>query len=325
MWSIRRSQAVSGVVAAVLGCGSALAQESPANFPTKPIRIVVTSGVGGAVELHARMYGQPLSEILGQPIIIDNRNGFNIGAPMVAKAKPDGYSWLAVAADFSTAPSLEADLPVDPLKDFAPISMLSQTGYFLVVNPKLPVKTVQELIKLAKEKPGSLSVSGGLPGTGSSMVGIWFSSEAKIQTVQVPYKSASAAITDLIAGRIEVSFAGSNAVSFIRSGKVRALGISLPKRSPQTPEIPTIAEQGLPEYVVSNYRGLVATAGTPPAIISRVSTEIGKIGKRPEMLKLVSADGSDPITMTPEEFKKFLVEDTARWTRVIKENNIKHE
>ena len=324
MWNARRITKLLVGAALSTAClgGAVQAQDK---FPSKPIRVVVTTGVGGAVELHARIFTAPLSEILGQPIIIDNKNGFNVGAPLVARAKPDGYSWYAASVDVTTLPWLDKDNSIDPLKDFAPIAPLSQSGFFLVVNPKLPVKNVQELIALAKAQPGKLSISGGLPGTGSHMVGVWFSSEAGINTVQVPYKGASAAITELIAGRIEVSFAGSNALAFIRSGKVRVLGISLARRSPLTPDIPTIAEQGLPEYQASNFRGLVTTAGTPAPIINRVAAELDKLARRPEIVKLITADGSDPMIMTPEEFKKFLIEDTARWGRVIKANNIKLE
>ena len=323
--SNRRNQAAAALAAALIGCFSAaaLGQESAASYPSKPIRIIVTQGVGGAVELHTRMFTTPLSAVLGKPIVLEARQNLNIGAPVVAKAPPDGYTWLAVAPDFTSAPSLERDLSVDVTKDFAPVTTFDQAAYFLLVSPGNPAKNVQQLVQQAKAEPGKLTFSGGLPGTGSHLVTASFLTAADIKATYVPYKGASNALTDLVAGRITASISGGNAMVYVKSGKLRVLGSTAAKRSPLSPEIPTIAEQGMPTFSTTNFRGIVATAGTPQPIIAKVAAEVAKIGKQPEVIKAVNADGSDLINMTPEEFKKFLAEDVARWRKVIEVNNIK--
>lgn len=320
-------KAANGLVAAVMaGYGAiTIAQESVASYPSKPIRVVVTQGIGGAVELHTRMFTTPLSEVFGKPIVLEARQGLNLGGPQVARSAPDGYTWLTVAPDFTSAPSLERNMPVDTLKDFAPITTFSQAAYFLLVNPDNPARTVQQLVQQARAEPGKLTFSGGLPGTGSHLVTVWFLTEANIKGTYVPYKGASNALTDLVAGRISASISGGNAMPYVRSGKLRVLGSTSQARSALTPDIPTIAEQGIPTFYTTNFRGVVATGGTPQSIINKIAGEIAKIGKRPEVLKAVNLDGSDLVNMAPDEFRKFLVEDVARWRKVIEVNNIKME
>ena len=309
------------IAALMLGClGSALAQNTA--YPNKPVRIIVGQGVGGAVDLHSRIYATKLSDNLRVAFVVDHRGGLDVAAPFVARSAPDGYTLLAIAPDFATDPSLEREPTFNPVKEFTPVAMLSQSPYFLTVNPDVPAKSIGELIKLAKARPGVLNIGGGLPGAGSHLVAVWFLSEANIKGTYVPYKAATNSLTDLVAGRLDAAVASGNALPYAKLGKIRILGTTLARRSRLLPDVPTIAEQGIPGFATGTYRGFVAPAGTPPAIINRLAEEIAKVAALPETVQAVAADGSEPYLMTPDELRKFIEEDVARWRKVIEANNI---
>ncbi len=314
------------IAASIVGCMSAAAhaQGTAAGYPNKPVRILVSTGVGGAVELHTRIYATRLAENLGRPFIVEVRAGRETAWPIVSRATPDGYTLLAVAPEFTTVPALEQNLKIDPRRDFTPISSISQAPFFLTVTPNLAAKSIQQLIQLAKAEPGKLNFAGGLTGTGLHLVTLWFLSAADIKGTYVSYKAGSQSLTDLMAGRVDVTILSGNALPYVQSGKLRVLGTS-PRRSPFLPEIPTIAEQGVPGFTASTFRGLVAPARTPPAIINKLAAEIAKIAQMPETVKSIGADGSTPITATPPEFRKFIAEEIARWRMIVETNQIKLE
>jgi tripartite-type tricarboxylate transporter receptor subunit TctC len=318
---------VQKIVALLFACvpATASAQVAAAGYPERPVRIVVSTGVGGAVEAHARIYAARLADSLGKPFIVEVRSGKNHAWSIVTKSAADGHTLLAVAPDFVTAPSLEPELKFDPVRDFAAISPLSQAPYFLAVYPNFAAKSISQLIQIAKAEPGTLNFAGGQPGSGTSLAALLFMSMANIKATYVPYKAATQSLVDLMAGRLHVAVASGNVLPFVQSGKLRVLGTTIARRSTLSPDIPTVAEQGLPGYAVSTFRGLVAPARTPPAVINKLAAEIARIAQLPETVKAITADGSEPITATPQEFRKFIADEVVRWRKVVEANQIKLE
>ena len=299
------------------------AQDAAASYPAKPVRVIVAQGAGGSVDVQSRFFAAKLSERLGRSFIVDNRPGRSIAWEIVARAVPDGYTLLAVVPDFTFAPALYSNLPADPIKDFAPISLTSRAPYLLTVNPALPAKSIQELVALAKAQPGKLNFGGGLSGSGTHLIAIWFLSQTGIKATYVPYKGGVAQATvDLLSGQIQAGFSTGSAISHIKSGKLRALGISTAQRSTLLPEIPTIAEQGVPGFDASTFHGVAATAGTPTAIINKLSIELGTIAKLPDIVEKLRADNSEPVGSTPAQFKQFIAAEIPRWRKLVRDSGI---
>ena len=291
------------------------------DYPERPVRFIIPLAAGGSADIVGRLLAQKLGEKFGQQFVVDNRPGAAgiIGAEIVARAPRDGYTLLLAGSSFAIAPSLYRTLPYDPVKDFAAITMPATAPGLLVVHPALPVRTVRDLIGLARAKPGQLNF--GSPGNGTSphFAGALFNMMAGIDMVHVPYKGAAMVMTDLIAGQIQVSFASMpSAIAQVKSGRLRGVAVTGAKRSAAMPELPTVAEAGLPGFESGAWQGVFAPAGTPAAIIGRLNREIVRVVHLPEVVTQLAKDGAEPVGNTPEEFSKWLPGELAKWARVAK-------
>jgi tripartite-type tricarboxylate transporter receptor subunit TctC len=321
--------ACSIAAAAALLPGAAGAQPA-AQFPTKPVRVVVPQAPGGATDIQARLFAAKMTQALGQQFIVDNRAGGGAAAVVafstVARANPDGYTLLAIIPTFTFSPALYRNYPVDPVRDFTPVSLMTRAPYLLVVNATVPVRSAKELIALAKAQPGKLTFGAGNTGSGTHLVTMWFLSAAGAKALYVPYRSVGLAMLDLAGGRIDATLANVlSAGHYVKSGKLRALGISTVRRSRVLPELPTLAEQGAVGYNASTFHGYAVPAGTPRAIVNKLSAEFAKVVHSPDVADKFSADGGEPLGSTPDEFRKFIADEIQVWHRVIKESGVKVE
>jgi tripartite-type tricarboxylate transporter receptor subunit TctC len=320
---------ISAVMLICLGLGAAQAQSADPNWPSKPIRFVVPFPAGAITDLVARIVAGKLSERLGQSVYIDNRPGAsgNVGAEAVARAAPDGYTiGLATASTHAIAASLSASLPYDPVKDFAPVSMIGDAPYVLAVNSKLPAHDVAELIKLAKAKPRSLNYSTVGPASLAQFAGALFSKQAGVELTEIPYRTATHAVLDLAEGRIEMQF-GAIAASlpFVRQGTVRALAVTSQSRVPALPDVPTMAEAGLPGYEAVLWMALVMPAHTPPEIVARLNKETRAAIADPAVQKALAGQVLVPRSSTPQELGDRIRADISKWHQIAVEAGIKLE
>ena len=311
--------------ALLLGClwvSSGFAQ----NFPNKPVHIIVAFTAGSATDSLGRTYGQKLSEIWGQPVVVENRPGAGgtIGAAVVAKAPADGYTLLVNSAAQAYNPSIYQNLSFDTVKDFANIAALGGQPNVLVVAPSSGIKTVAELIALAKQKPGQLNYASAGTGSGTHINGEKFKLAAGIDVVHVPYKGSPEALTDTMAGRVTYYFAPiSAALPFVRDGKLVALAVSTAKRSSVLPNVPTIAESGVPGFDYSLWVGLFAPAGTPPAVVEKIAKDVRTAEQSADVKERFATLGAEPMPMTPQEFTKFVQTEIDESAKVIKAAGIK--
>jgi tripartite-type tricarboxylate transporter receptor subunit TctC len=299
-----------------MGVGSAYAQ----SYPSQPIRFIVPYAAGGGVDMVARAIGPMLSDRLGQPVVIDNRGGAggNIGTELAAKAEPNGYTIVMGAAALAINTSLYRKLSFDPVKDFVPISLISATPNILAVHPTIPAKSVRQLIQLAKAKPGSLNYGSAGNGTTSHLALELFKTMAGVEIVHIPYKGTAPAVVALLGGEVAMMLAPAlTLISHVRSKKVNGLAVSSLKRLPAIPELPTIAESGVPGFEARQWYGVLAPAGTPKAIVMRLNSEIVKIVDSPEVTKRFMSEGSEPIGSTPEEFARHLKAEIAKWAKAV--------
>jgi tripartite-type tricarboxylate transporter receptor subunit TctC len=314
--------------AAGLLVASAVAAQDPAkDYPTKPVRVIVPFPPGAINDSIGRMMATQLSARLGRQFIVDNRGGAGgiIGSEIAANAPNDGYTLLVVSLVNAVNPWLYK-LPYDPLKSFEPIAVIASAPNVLVVNPELPVKSVKELVALAKEKPGQVQYASGGIGSFQHLGGELFKLTAGIDMLHVPFKGGGPAMVDVLGGHTKVIFATTiTALPHIRSGKLRALGLGGRERSPVLPEVPTIAEAGVPGYEAANWIGLVAPAGTPAAIVAKLQQEISTIQDSADVKKQFAAEGVDILRMTSVDFGEFMVKEMGKWERVVKERGIKPE
>ena len=295
-------------------------------YPNKPIRIIVPSSAGGGADAIARLLAQKLSDLLGQQVIVDNRPGAGniIGTEAVAKAVPDGYTLLLAINNHAINASLYQKLPYDPLKDFAPISLIVKIPHILIVHPSLPVKSVQDLIRLARTKPGQINYSSAGNGTAAHFAAELFKLNTKIQITHIPYKSLSAAVIDVMAGAVQMMFPSAiTAIGQIRVGKLRALAVTTAKRFPAIPELPTLNESGVPGYEFSSWFGLLAPAATPPAVITQLSQAIAQIVRSKEVQTRLIDDGGDPVGSTPGEYGAFLKVEVETYAKLVKKIGLK--
>ena len=307
---------------AIGGAGSALAQA----YPTKPIRVVVPFSPGGSTDLTGRTVGAKLSESIKQAIIVENRTGAGgvIGAGMVAKAPPDGYTvLLATPAETAILPHLQK-MPYDALKDFAPVTLATSSPLILVVHPSLPVKTVKELIALIKAHPGQLSYGsagvGGVHHLAAEQLKITY----KLDMVHVPYKGVGAVIPELLGGHIQMTFSSMPpSMPYVRAGKLRALGVASTKRSPAAPDVPTIIEGGVPDFVATNWFAYFVPAGTPDAVVSTLNTHINRVLKMEDVKTKLVDLGLETLGTTPEQLGKFLREESDKFAKLIKRSGVK--
>lgn len=295
-------------------------------YPTKPIRIVVPFAPGGSMEAIARLVGQKLTAAFGQAVIIDNRPGASgiVGTEFVAKAPADGYTLLAMPSAFAMNPSLYSKAPYDPIKDFEPVSALASYPLLLVCHPSLPVRSIKALIALAKAQPGSLNYSSGGVGTSNHVAAALFAYMAGVRLTHVPYKGGGPALMDLIGGHVHIMFAAApTTLPFAKSGRLRALGVSGAKRSPFLPDIPTIAQAGVPGYEVSSWSALFAPAGTPAAIVKSINAEVGKGLRQADALEVLARQGLEQAAGTPEDLASLVRTEVTKWAKVIKTTGIK--
>jgi tripartite-type tricarboxylate transporter receptor subunit TctC len=312
--------AVSLLVAA-----DAFAQTTPRQpYPSRPIRLISPYAPGGGSDTLARIIGPKLTESFGQPVIIENRPGAaaSIGAEAAAKATPDGYTLLVTpSAALTINPHIYPRLRYDPIRDFAPITIATNSPYLLVAHASIPVANVKELIAYARARPGQLSYSSSGNGSSTHLAGVLFSQLANIQLLHVPYKGAAPAIVDLLGGQIHMRFSSVVPVlPHVRSGKLRAVGISSAKRYAPLPDIPPISESGLPGFVVDAVYGILAPARTPQPIVAKLNSEIVRHLKSDDLRAKMAAEGAEVIASTPEELARFIREDLARWAKPVKDS-----
>jgi tripartite-type tricarboxylate transporter receptor subunit TctC len=320
--AVSRRFALAALVAACLVPLAALAQA----YPTRPITIVVPFPPGGATDILARILGQKVSEVLRQPILVDNRAGATgaIGLNYVAKAAPDGFTLvLATASSLGTNPAV-AKVPFDPVKDFTPIGLLAAEPMGLAVNPSVPANNVKELIALAKAKPGALNMASFGTGSVSHLAGELFGAMAGVKFTHVPYKGAAPATADLIAGQVTFMF---NSISVFvapaKAGKLRMLATAGAERSPHLPDLPTVAESGVPGFEASTWHALLGPAGLPPEVVATLSREFGRALQLPDVRERLAAMSLDPQTATPGPLAATLARDVAKWKRIVTEVGIK--
>jgi tripartite-type tricarboxylate transporter receptor subunit TctC len=293
------------------------------SYPTKQVRLVVGFPAGGATDVVARAISQNLSEALGQPVVVDNRAGAasNIAAEIVATAPKDGHTIFMGTVSTAINPSLYKKLAYDAVKDFAAITQVTDTPFMFVVHPSLPAKSVKEFIAIAKSRPGQLNYGSAGNGSGGHLFTAMFGSMAGVSLVHVPYRGASFATTSVLAG--ETIFMFDNIVTTLplaRSGKLRALAVTTQKRSRTAPDIPTIAESGVPGYDANAWFGVFAPAGTPVTVINRLHSEIARIVNLPDIRDRFLALGAEPVGSTPEQFSAFYRKEVAKWAKVVKDS-----
>jgi tripartite-type tricarboxylate transporter receptor subunit TctC len=296
-------------------------------YPTKPIRIVVPFPPGGATDILARDVAQKLTEAWGQQVIVDNRPGAggNIGSELVAKSAPDGYTLeMGTVGTHAINASLYAKMPYDHVKDFVPVILVAGVPNVLVVNPAVPVNSVAELIAYAKANPGKLNFASSGSGTSIHLSGELFKVMAGVQMTHIPYKGSAPALQDLLGGQVQLMFDNlPPSLPQIKAGKLRALAVTSATRAPALPDVPTLAEAGLPGFEASSWFGLLAPAGTPPAIVIKLNAEVAKWLATPDAKERLAKQGANAVGGTPEDFEKHIAAETVKWAKVVKESGAK--
>ena len=310
---------------AVVFLGVGVAHAAEPQWPVRPLRIIVPQSAGGSTDFTARLVASKMNEYLGQQAVVDNRPGAGsiIGTDLVAKANPDGYTILVVASSITLNPTLHKKLPFDPIRDLAPVTVLSAFPNMLAVHPALPAKSVQELIALAKAKPGQINYGSSGAATGTHLSAELFKLMTGTDMVHVPYRGGAPAVTALLGGQVQLNFATIPSVlPHVRANRLRALGVTTAKRSPAAPEVPTIAEAGVPGYDHGPWNGMLVPARTPAPIVNRLNAAAAKAIHLPEVKSALAQEGAEPVGNRPEEFGKMIREETVKWAKVIKAANI---
>ena len=295
-------------------------------WPSKPVRLIVPQSAGGSTDLVARPLAQHLSSAIGQTVLVDNRPGAGsvIGTEIVARSAPDGHTLLAIAASFTATPALHPKLPFDSQRDFAPITVLSAFPNLLVVHPSLPARSVQDLVTLARAKPGQLNYGTSGAATGTHMSMELFMQMTGTRLVHVPYKGGAPSVQALLSNEVQVNMATiSTALPQVRVGRLRALGTTAARRSSVLPDLPTVAEAGVPGFEYASWTGLLAPARTPQRVVDRLHAEAVKAVNTPEMKSLLAAEGAEPVGSTPAQFAAQISLEIERWARLVKTAGIR--
>jgi len=305
----------------LLAMGALASAPCPAQrYPSKPIRLVVGFAPGGNVDITARLVAQRLTLALGQPVVVDNRGGAGgmIGADLVAKSTPDGYTLLVVSSSHMINAATIKNSPYDPIKDFAPVTTLTYGPHFVSVNSAMPVNSVKELIALARAKPGTINFGSAGVGSLTHLEGEFFKSVAGIDIQHVPYKSTNIAFTDLMGGNVQLVFSSTvSTLPSIKTGKVKAIAVTGSKRLAAFPDVPTVAESGLPQFIVDSVAGMLAPAKTPRDIVNRLSAESIRFLESPELRNALVAQGGEARGSTPQEYAAKINEEIVRWKKVV--------
>jgi tripartite-type tricarboxylate transporter receptor subunit TctC len=315
-------------VALVMLAAAAPLGNAQAPYPSKPIRIVVPFPAGGTTDILARAVAAKLTETTGQPAVVDNRPGAggNIGAELVAKSAPDGYTFLmGTVGTHAINPSLYAKMPYDHVKDFAPVILVAGVPNVLVVNPALPVNSVQELIAYIRANPGKVNFASSGSGTSIHLSGELFKTMTGTQITHVPYKGSAPALQDLVGGQVQIMFDNlPSSLALIKAGKLKALAVTSAERSSALPDVPTVAEAGLPGFEASSWFGLLAPAGTPKEAIAKINGEVAKWLATPEAKEKLASQGAIAAAgLTPDDFAKHIAAETTKWNKVVKESGAK--
>jgi len=301
----------------------------PQDYPSRPIRMIVPFPAGGTADLLARQIGQTMGEALRQQVVIENRTGAggNIGADLAAKAKPDGYTLLmGTVSTHAINPNLYPNMPYDPVKDFAPVAMVARMPNLLVLHPSVPAASVAELIALAKARPGTLAFASAGNGTTQHLAGELFKKMADVDMIHVPYKGNAPAVTDLVGGQVQVMFDNIPvSLQQVRAGRLRALAVTGPARSPVLPQLPTVAEAALPGYNITSWFGLYAPSGTSPQIIERLNREANKALATALIRRRLTDQGIEPAGGTPGQFAEFMRTKLVKWGKIVRESGARVE
>jgi tripartite-type tricarboxylate transporter receptor subunit TctC len=296
------------------------------NYPVKPIRLVVGQATGGATDVIARLVSPKLSEQLGQQVIVENRTGAagSIGAAFVAKSAPDGYNLLVASSSYAINPSLYTDMPFDPVRDLLPVTLIAEAPFLLVVHPSMPVRSVSDLVTLAKQKPGTLNFASGGNGSSGHLAGELFKFLAGVNIVHIPYKGAGPALVDVMAGQVHFTFGSVlSSMGHVKNGRLRGLGVTGGKRSPGAPDLPTIAEAGVKGYQTTSWYGLLAPANTPAQIVNLLSASMNKAVHSPDVKNKIITDGAEPDGGTPKQFQDLMAAEMRRAAEIVKRAGIK--
>jgi tripartite-type tricarboxylate transporter receptor subunit TctC len=307
----------------------ALAGAAAAQWPQRPIKVIVPYPPGGTSDILARALGPGMQAALGQPWVVENKPGAtgNVGADFVAKSPADGYTLLlGDIGSLAIAPSVVTSLPFDPVKDFAPVVMVAYSPHLLVVHPSVAAKDPKELIALAKAKPDSLNFAVSGMGGANHLAGIEFAQRSNIKWTYIPYKGGSQALTDMVGGQAQVMFNGALATyPFVKDGKLKALAVSSAKRFPTMPDIPTVAEMGMPGFETGSFQGIVAPAGTPPEIVNRLHALVSQVLGTPEMKERLDKAGAELRPQSPAQFGSFIRTEKDKWAKVVKDSGAKFD
>jgi len=299
------------------------------NYPTRPITLLVPYAAGGGNDVMARIAADKMSRTLGQQIVVENRGGAGgtIATRDAARAAPDGYTLvIGGTGTLAVDPTLYKDPSYDPRKDFAPIGLIAKSALVILVNPALPVYSVADLIALAKKEPGQLNYASAGVGSGMHLGTVYFASEAGIDMTHIPYKGTGPALIDLVGGHVSIYFSSMpSAIGLVKDGKVRALAVTDSKRSPLFPDLPTVAESGLPGYEAVLHYGIVAPAGTPRPIVEKLNAALREAVTSPDLKEKIAADGAEPLASTPEEYAADIDREETKWSAIVKKSGAKTE
>lgn len=314
---------IAAALALVVAAGAAFAQA----YPAKPIRIIVPFAAGGTSDILARAIGPKLTAAWGQPVVIENKTGANgnVGAEFVVRSAPDGYTMLlSDVGALAISPSVYPSLPFDPIKDFAPVIMISYSPHVLAVHPSVPANSIKELIAFAKANPGKLNFANSGTGGAPHLAGVDFAQRADIKWTYIQYKGGSAATTDVVAGVSNVLFNGMLATyPSVKGGRLRGLAVTSAERAASAPDLPTVAESGMPGFVTGSYQGLLAAAGTPREVIAKLNAELSRALSTPEIKDMLAKQGTEVRAGTPETLGTFIAAEKARWATVVRDAGIK--
>jgi len=296
-------------------------------FPDKPVRLVIGFTPGGPSDILARAVGQKLAERWGQQVVVENRPGAggNLAAEAVAKSAPDGHTWLlGNNSILATNQSLYRTLPYDPVKDFAPVALVAVQPNILVVNPEVQARTVEELILLARKSPGKLNYASSGAGAAAHLAGELFKTMAGVDIVHIPYKGAQPALTDLIAGHAQLMFATSaSVIPYMKAGRLRALAVTTAQRSPSVPDLPTVAEAGLPGFEATTWHGVVVPAATPGPLVQRLNQDINAVLKEKDLSERLAGLGAEVVTGSPRDFQDYIAREIPKWSKVVRDSGAK--